>query len=756
MDAFKVVGKNSLRRFDAYSKASGQAKFCMDVVPKDAIVGKILRSPYAHARIRRLDTRRAEALPGVEAVITYRDEETKNLGLMGTVDQNWVGVVRDLVPVFNDRAGWEGEDVGVALAAVSDEIAEEALRLIDVEWEILPLVLDAEESMKPGAVLLHPEYEPEPETGLDPGRNRMFFRELTKGDIEKGFAEAEHTMEIGFKQPQIAHAGVERWGVIARWEGQRLTLRANTQRPDETCEMLSRWLRMDSSSINVDQRGMYVGGSYGNKNIGGRRFQAIAALLAGKAGKPVKILYSRKDDFSSGDCSSVSNIKVGYRSDGTITALDIDTLFNAGQDPGGMGLWYGDMLGSNFLRQDTRASVRHRATFAYTNRRPVWWIRDQQNGCAYNKGQVMDRVADALVMDPTEIYLKNINPKEAELSLRECTRTGKEAIGWEQKWHRPGGKTLPNGRKHGIGHYASHEWNSAAGSQVGLKIANDGSVLILGARPNVGCTEQTTYAMIVAEELGARAVDVHMSLHGTDVGIQMCSPGGSIGLSANSKCLKEAAAIMKGKILDCAALKLGVSALELDIKDSRIYVKADPARSLTFLEVFDVPFWEKPWVIAQTKTANNTYHCQQAHFAEVEVNTETGEIEVTNVALTNDVGKCIRPATVQAQQYGAFIQAIGRFLMEEEIIDRSTGVRLNPNFLDYKVPTTLEVPRLAGIQTFIKEIGKEGGAWGICGIGEDNSVTGTPLLLNALYNAIGVRIAPPVTPDKVLKALGRI
>jgi CO/xanthine dehydrogenase Mo-binding subunit len=754
MAEFKFIGENSLRRFDAYPKASGQAKFCMDVVPKNALVGKILRSPYAHARIKRLDTRKAEALPGVEAVITYKDEETKKLALMGTIDQFWVEVVRDLVPVFNDRAGWEGEEVGVALAAINDEIAEEALKLIDVEWEILPFVLDASEAMKPGAVLLHPEYDPEPITGLDPSKNQMFYKELSQGDIEKGFAEADHSIEFTVKQPQIAHAGIERWGVIASWYGDYLTLRANTQRPDETGHMISRWLRIDSSSVKVDQRDMYVGGSYGNKNIGGRRFQIVAAMLARKTGKPVKILYSRKEDFSSGDCSSVNNIKVGYKNDGTITAVDIDTLFNAGQDPGGMGLWYGIMLGSNFLREDTRASVFHKATYVYTNRRPVWWIRDQQNGCAYNKGQVMDRVADALGMDPTEIYLKNLKPKEAERSLRECTKTGKEAMGWDKKWHKPGKKTLPNGKKHGIGHYASHEWNSGARSQVGLKIANDGSVLIVGARTNVGCTEQTTYAMIVAEELGALVDDVYMSLHGSDVGIQMCSPGGSFGLSANSKSLKEAASIMKGKLIDRAAQKLAVSADELDVKDSRIYVKADPAKSLAFSEVLD-PNNETLWVNAQTRTDNSNFHCQQAHFAEVEVNTETGEVEVTNIALTNDVGKCIRPATVEAQQYGAFIQAIGRFLTEEEIIDRETGVRLNPNFLDYKVPTTLEVPRISGIKTFIKEIGKEGGAWGICGVGEDCAVTGTPLLLNALYNAIGVRIEPPVTPDKVLKALGK-
>jgi len=755
MDELMIVGKNSLRRFDAYPKASGRAKFCMDVVPRDTLTGKILRSPYAHARIKRIDTSKAESLQGVEAVITYKDEETKNLALMGTVDQYWVGVVRDLVPVFNDKAGWEGEELGVALAAVNDEIAEEALRLIDVEWELLPFVLDTDEAMKPDAVLLHPEYTPDSATGLDPDRNQMFFRELIRGDIEKGFAEADHSMEITVKQPQIAHAGIERWGVIASWKGECLTLRANTQRPEETCRMISRWLRTDSSSINVDQRDMYMGGSYGNKNIGGRRFQVIAALLARKAGRPVKILYSRKDDFSSGDCFSVSKIRIGYRNDGIITALDIDTQFNAGQDPGGMGLWYGDMLGSGFLREDTNANVRHRSKFTYTNRRPVWWIRDQQNGCAYNKGQVMDRIADTLGIDPTEIYLKNLKPKEAEPSLKECTRTGKDAIGWKRKWHKPGEKTLPNGRKHGIGYYASHEWNSGAGAQVGLKIANDGSVLIIGARPNLGCTEQTTYAMIVAEELGALVEDIHISLHGTEVGIQLCSPGGSLGLSANSKCLKEAASKMKRKLIDRAAKKLDVSADELDVKDSRIYVKADPDRNLGLSEVFDDPF-ETLWVRTETRTDNNNYHCQQAHFAEVEVNTETGQVEIVNVALTNDVGKCIRPATVEAQQYGAFIQAIGRFLMEEEIIDHSTGVRLNPNFLDYKIPTTLEVPRIAGIKTFIKEVGKGGGAWGSCGIGEDNAVTGTPLLLNALYNAIGVRIDPPATPDKILKALGKI
>jgi len=756
MAEFNVIGKNSLRRFDAYPKASGQAKFCMDVVPKDALVGKILRSPHAHARIKSLDTSKAKALPGVEAVITYKDEEAKNLALMGTVDQIWIGVVRDLVPVFNDKAGWEGEDVGVALAAVSEEIAEKALQLIkdDVTWEILPKVLDAEDAMKPGAVLLHPEYEPDPGTGLDPDKNQMFYKELPQGDIEKGFSEADDSIEFTFKQPQIAHAGIERWGVIASWQGDHLTLRLNTQRPDETSLMVSRWLRMDSSRVNIDQHDMYVGGSYGHKNIGGRRYQPVAALLAKKAGRPVKILYSRKDDFSSGDCTSVSNIKVGYKNDGTITAIDIDTLFNAGQDPGGMGLWYSEMLGSHFLRADTRASVHHTATFTYTNRRPVWWIRDQQNGCAYNKGQVMDRVADALGMDPTEIYLKNLKPEEAEHSLKECTKTGKEAIGWEKKWHKPGEKTLSNGNKHGIGHYASHEWNSGAGAQTGLRITNDGSILIVAARCNVGCTEQTTYSMIVAEEMGARAEDVFMELHGPDVGIQMCQPGGSLGLSANSKCLKEAASMMKVRLIDLAAPKLGASAGELDIKDSRIYIKADPSKGLNFSEVLE-PRNETLWVSAQTRTERSNFHCQQAHFAEVEVNTETGEVEVTNIALTNDVGKCIRPATVEGQQYGAFIQAIGRFLTEEEVIDTSTGVRLNPNFLDYKCPTTLEVPRLGGIKTFIKEVGREGGAWGLCGIGENDSVTGTPLLLNALYNAIGVRIDPPVTPDKVLKALGK-
>jgi len=784
--AFNEIGKRGIRRLDGYEKASGKALYTRDVQVPGMLYARVLMSPHAHARIIRIDTSKAEALPGVRAVIRYDDPEVRGRELNGSYfGPEWVTPeaaswgLKPIHLVLGDEAWYEGEPLGVVVAADSEELADEALRLTDVEWEELPFILDQEEALQPDAYILRPGADtnivqhPADERGS-----------IEKGDVEKGFREADKIIEFRVKRNAHLWAGAEPPSVVVRWRGDNLEMWVHEQQPYHAKMLISEWLNLPMNKITVHS--LYQGGSYGGRgnpaNNSENGMNVLATLLARRTGRPVKLLYNRSEYFfgESGDMA-VTYFKVGTKSDGTITAVQIRNIFAVYMCTPGI---------EHFIDNTRIPNLKCEGLAVDVSKGPAWWCRCEQLPNCLCLTLVFDRVSAELGLDPTEVALKNDGCDGHDMtylseykrehgfpdrdSLKECIEAGKKAIAWDEKWHRPGTKRLPNGRMHGIAFTWNHDWDDVRGTgSAAVMFENDGTVSIIGQQSDIGVNPWTAYCQIVADELGVRYEDVNIKPFNLDHGFALMSPDGSCNLCSNADVLRKAATKAKRMLLELAAQKFeGVKADELDIKDSMIYVKAAPEKAKTVKEVVTLAmpmfvscvFWTEAPVIAwawhtqglwgEALETGRPRLCRQAHFIEVEVDTETGEIEVTKVVNVNDVGKAISPETVEGQMYGGTYMGLGRALTEEMVWDEQTGVLLNRNLLNYKYASMLDY---GPIETIVKETGMGHGPYGACGIGEATPTMIPALLGPAVYNAIGKWIDEyPITPDRVLEALGKL
>jgi CO/xanthine dehydrogenase Mo-binding subunit len=785
------IGKRGIRRLDGYEKASGKATYTMDIQLPGMLYLRFLTSPYPHAEIKRMDTSRAAALPGVRAVLRYDDPELPAEADLG-------GHAPSSLPVLPRVAHFQGEEVGAAVLADSEAVAEEALRLVHVEWEIRPFVLDPEEALLPGAPLANPESFPD---GNYYNQGMLDVEEL--GDVEKGFAEADAIIE--FKSERRLHTwiGPERPCGVFRWNGEYPEVWVKQQRPQICKRVISSWfggIPMNRIQLHCPYQGASFGGwSQVPWNMGGHY---CAGLLARRTGRPVKWIFERREDFYGGEMDEgMYEFKVGAKKDGAITAVEVKaTLSNL--------LFPVFGVARHFIENTRIPNVYGKIVAVQTNKGPNVPTRCEQNPNCHALTLVFDHVANFLGLDPTEVALKNdgadghdmawLNDQKAALgfqvrdSLRECIERGKAAINWDKKWHLPGTKRLRNGRMHGLGFTWTHEWEDSAGSsEMAIRIErNDGTARILGMRCDNGVNAETSYCQIAADELGMRLEDVFYRPH-SDTGFFTMTPDSSTNMSVNGFAIRNAARILKRRILDEATRPSGMTSRgrypapfpglnphELEIKDSVIYVKADPSRSMSLADLvqpmgaegpmshtpemgkgaprsnFSLPLFAHGWQVQQGAYASYRLRfCRQAHFMEVEVDTETGEVTICKVVNVNDVGKVINWEGCEGQQYGGTFMGVGRGLFEEVVHDPVTGVMLNGNLLDYKFSTMNDV---GPIETTLVETGMGYGPYGVVGIGEDIATVVPALLGPAVYNAIGVWIDDfPITPSRILKALGK-
>jgi len=508
----------------------------------------------------------------------------------------------------------------------------------------------------------------------------------------------------------------------------------------------------------------------------------LSALLSKRTNRPVKMVYNRKETFfgESGDMM-VSYFKVGTNNDGTITAVQIKNVFAV----------YMQTPGIEHFKENTRIpNLSCKALTADVSKGPAWWDRCEQLPNVFCLTLVFDHIAAELGLDPTAVALRNDGFEGHDMtylskykqehgfpdidSLRECIEAGKKAIGWDEKWHPAGSKPLLNGKYRGIAFTWDHQWDDVRGTgSAAVMVENDGTVSIIGQHSDIGVNPWTTYCQIVADELGVPCKDVNIKPFNLDHGFALMSPDGSCNLVSNGNVLKKAARKARKMLLELAAHKFeNVSPDDLDIEDGIIYKKNDPENRKPLKEVaakampmFDsCVFWSEAPVIAwawhtqglwgEAAETGRPRLCRQAHFMEVEVDPETGQIEVLKVVNINDVGRAVSPETVEGQMYGGTYMGVGRALSEEMIWDEQTGVLLNRNLLDYKYPTILDC---GPIETIYIESGMGHGPYGTVGIGEDTATIIPALLGPAVYNAIGVWIDEyPITPDKVLKALQKL
>ncbi len=794
LDEYKAIGNRDIRRTDGFEKATGAARYTLDVQLPGMLYGRFLTSPYPHAKILSLDTSEAERMPGVRCVLRYDDPELPEGASLGGHELNNVCPLPEV-------AYFQGEECGAFVVADSEELAEQALKAIKVEWEQRPFLLDVEKALETGAPLTNPEEYPESNV-------RQVYLE-GHGDVEQGFTEADKIIEFKWTFGLNTWVGPERPCGVWRWNGEFAEVWVKQQRPHIAKRAISTWFGGIPMS-KIDIHCLYQGASFGGWsqmawNLGGLY---CAAVTSRRTGRPVKWVFSRREDFYGGNMDAgVFYVKVGCKLDGAITAVA-----ERGVTLNQMMPTFGIVA---HLTENTKIPhVQGRTEAVWVNKGPTVPTRCEMNINCHTVNLVFNHVAEALGMDPVEVALVNdgaegheiewLGARKAEQgfpvrdSLRECVDKGKAAIGWDEKWHAPGTKRLPNGRMHGLGFCWTHEWDDSAGSsEVGIMFErNDGSVTILGCRADVGVNAETTYCQIAADELGVPVENVRFK-HQDDAGFFTMTPDTSTNLSVNGWAVRNAARILKQKLLETAVAPRAKTQLtrfppafpdlspeDLDVKNGVIFEKANPDNSVTIADFIGPsgaqgpltsavgepllvgnegiahqyrgtpPMFDHGWQIQRgCYLGVRLKFCRQAHFMEVEVDTETGEVDITKVVTVNDVGKVINWDGCEGQAYGGAIMGIGRGLTEEVVYDQRTGIMLNGNLLNYKIPTMMDYGE---IETIMVETGMGYGPYGTVGIGEDVATVLPALVGPAIHNALGVWVEGfPTTPDRVLRALGK-
>lgn len=788
LDEYRHIGKRGVRRIDGYEKASGQALYTMDVQLPGMLHLRFLTCPYPHAEIVSLDTSRAEALPGVRVVLRFDDPELPASADLG-------GHVPSEMPVLDRVGHFQGQEMGVAVAADSEETACRALELVEVLWRERPFVLEPEEAVKPGAPLANPELYP------DGNLMNQGLEEESQGDVALGFQQADKVLEIHSRRALHTWIGPERPCGVFKWNGQYPELWIKQQRPHVAKRVVSSWFGGIPMN-HIQMHCLYQGASFGGWsqaawNMAGHY---CAAVVARRTGLPVKWTFDRREDFFGGQMDyGVYDLKVGFKRDGAITAVDVRAVLANQMFP---------VFGvAHHLIENTKIpNVHGWLDVVAVNKGPTMPTRCEQNSNAHCLTLVFERVAAELGMDPVELALINDGADGHDIawlaqykkdrgfkpvdSLRECVKLGKRALDWDARWHRPGEKPLPNGRYHGMAFTWTHEWDDSAGSsEMAIRIErNDATATILAMRADNGVNAETTYCQIAADELGLKVEDVYYRPH-HDTGFFAMTPDSSTNASVNGYAIRNAARRLKAQILKAAVSPRGVTqrggfppafpgraAEELDMKNGVILVKDQPDENMTLAEFvgesgpegpishtemavlglqrtwFSEPLFAHAWHVQQGAYNNARIHlCRQAHFMEVEADPETGQVVVKRVVTVNDVGKVLNWEGCEGQQYGGAFMGVGRGLGEEVIYDPATGVMLNGNLIDYKIATMLDIER---VDTRQVESGMGYGPYGVVGVGECVPTVLPALLGPAVFNALGVWVDDfPITPGRVLAAL---
>jgi len=720
---FNVIGKR-VDRVDALERLIGEAKYASDIYLRGMLYVKILRSPHPHAKVVKIDTARALALRGVVAILTPEDVKEFAIQIRGT--SPFVPK-----PVLATTARYVGDEI-LAVAAVDEETAEEALDLIRVDYQILPFVLDAEEAIKPEA----PKIYPEGNVIQDAADS------ITRGDVEDGFKQADLILEEKYKTHLIQHTTMEPRVTVASWSGKRLTLWDSHKNPFRVRTDLARALNLRVNQVRVLTQ--YIGGDFGDKAFIERQ-HILAALLAKKTNHPVRIEFTREENYFSAHHRYPTTwyLKYGVKKDGTLTAIQVKLYAD-------LGAYYpldeaaGSLEVAKYVYRCP--NVKLEGYNVFTNKPEGGYMRCVGHPAGMFPQEVhMDRLAERLGMDPLAFRLKNYARKEdgdqdrkvpfASIGLEDCARLGAEKIGWEANWKNPG--TSPGPVKKGLGvafHACRHGGISPPMSAV-IKLDPDGTVELLSGLNDSGGWQKTTMAMIAAEEMGIPYEAVQVTTGDTDTTTDTGPPGGSRGTTSAGLAVIAAAKDAKNQLLEIASELLKKNKEDLEVRDGQIMI-AGENRSVPFRDILSKapnPIVGRGSGKPPQNVALLTFG---VHFAEVAVDTRTGKIDVLRLIAAHDVGRMINRLGCENQIQGGAIMGIGFGLMEKQVIDGPTGICVNPNMIDFKIPSVLDVPM---VEPIIVEPGDPYGPFGAKGVGEPPYSLPAPAIANAIYNAVGVR-----------------
>jgi CO/xanthine dehydrogenase Mo-binding subunit len=751
MSELDIVGK-SYPQIDGMQKAMGKTKFVTDLVLPGMLYGRTLRSPYPHATIKNIDTARAKALAGVKAVVTYADTPGIKFGPRS---EDWT--------IFaGDKARFHGDEVA-AVAAIDEDTAEEALELIEVEYEELPFVTDPLEAMQPGAPLVHDD---------KPANIAVEFK-VEVGDVDRALDDSHIIYEDRYYTNQVYQAYMEPMAALADVDPSgRITMWTGTQIPNMMRMTYAKALDISPDNIRVIVPD--YGGGFGGKME--NNIHLVAAILAQKARTPVKLINTRYEDFIAGNprVPMYIDIKLGATKEGVLTGKEVTVVGSAGAR-----LVYAMVIvATACYRVDSLYRFRHvrsKGYTVYTNTVPTACFRGFGNSqMTFVLESALDMIADQLNMDPAELRIKNgMGPNETSIhgwkinssGLKDCVSQATEKADWHEKRQ----KKEP---LKGIGlsccnHVSGNrpfarEFDGGAGI---VRVGMDGRVTVYHGESDMGQGQKTAFAQIAAERLGIPLEMVYVADVDTDISPFGLGSFASRGTLMGGNGVLAAAKDAFRQLAEVAAEMLEANPVDIESRKGKFYPRGTPEKYVPFKEVaaratfsrhgapvVGTGFYEPPTVLPdpETKYGNISpaypFACQ---IAEVAVDPDTGQVTVTNFVAAHDVGRAINPMATEGQIRGGVTQGLGWTLMED--MAYANGKIVNPDFVDYIVPSALDVPEIKPILVEPIELN---GPYGAKGIGEPALNPTMSAITNAIYDATGIRVKElPVSPEKILAEL---
>ena len=708
-----TVGHN-VPRIDAYERVTGRATYTGDVRLPGMLYARVLRSPHPHARIRSIDVSKAQALPGVRAVVTHETHELIYSSGSIAGGRQYNDAAKDITEhvryMFDNPVRFVGQPVA-AVAAVNRHVAEEALQLIEIDYEELPFVLDPEEALEPGA----PPIWPEGNLALD-FQNQPRPSGGTTGDPEAGFRAADQVFEDRYTTAFVQDGQMEPRSALARWEGDKVTIYTPTQGISNCRHDNARDLGLDDHQVQIICK--YMGGGFGDKN-GSYYFDLIAAMLAKEADAPVLLELTRKDDWlgTHGRWHTVQDLKVGVTQDGTVTAIQLVGY-------SGMGPYLRRSGGIGGIDAYACLNVERVIYPVHTNRMVSGNFRAPSDPQGYFAIQsMMDDIAYKVGLDPVDFALKNMRrPTEqvqfTNYSLEECIERGRELFDWEARW-RPEPGSDPGPIKRGAG-MAFMMFRSGVGpSSAILRVNSEELYTLFVGVTDIGPGAKTTMAMIAAEELGVPLSQVEVVWGDTDLCPYSVGESGSRTTTQTGYAVLQAARDLKGQIAE-RGMPRG---------DDVLIASATPTPS----------------------TQGRRRMCFAAHFVEVEADVQLGHVRITKYVAVHESGRILNPLPAKDQIRGAALQGVGQALHEDLLYDPRNGHPLTAGYYGARHLTHMDVPEIE--VTFI-ETDDGFGPYGAKTVGEAGIILGPAAVANAIFNTIGRRMKDlPITREKILEAL---
>ena len=739
--SYNVVGTRPVRH-DASNKVTGRDQFGADIQFAGLLHGRILRSPFAHARIKSINTEKAEAMPGVKAVVTGDDlPKTDDVELK----------YRRANILAADKVLYAGQAVA-AVAAVDLQIAEEALKAIEVEYEVLPPVLTAPEGMKKDAPVLHDDLRTESlGSPVEGASNIASYAKYELGDVDKGFSEADEIVEGEFYTKTVHQGYIEPHTCTVLWnEDGRIIVWCSSQGPFMVRDYTADRLGVPVSQVKVIP--LEIGGGFGGKTA--IYLEPVAALLSKKTGHPVKMVMSRQEVFEGTGPTSGCYIwaKIGANKEGRITAAQAYLAFEAGAFPGSP-VALGAM--SIFAPYDVDNQLIDGYDVVVNKPKVAAYRAPGAPQAVFASEQLLDDLAVKLGIDPLELRLKNA----AKEGTRRVTGQPYPRIGVveliEAMQQHPHYQTPLSGPNQGRGVAVGLWYNIGMASSCSIKVNNDGTVNLIEGSADIGGT-RASIAMQAAEVLGLRAEEVLPTVVDTDSIGYTATTDGSRTTFATGWAAYEAAQSVKRQVEERAAAVWGVEPDSVELVEGVVRSKTDESLRMTFGEVAaQMDGTGGPIMGSAVVHPRGIGPSSSGNIVDVQVDPETGKVDILRYTAFQDAGKAIHPTYVEGQMQGGSVQGLGWALNEEYYYDEN-GVMKNGSFLDYRMPISLDVPM---IDTVIIEVPNPGHPFGVRGVGESNIIPPIPAIANAIYHATGVRMDTlPMNPgailDRIKKAKG--